>query len=196
MQEDLDIKISMLMDDELACKEALKIFNRIRNESVFRAKWIRYNIASCACKAQSMILTDFNFFDRVSKALEQEPAIVAPKSRASKKLARISSVSLALAASAAVVAVIIWSGMAGLPGSSPPNTSDRNALAVSTPIEAPSAPIQAPAPWLPAKLDSAHKQNFPKRLNDYLITHNESTYTTGAQTMMPYARVISYSKDK
>jgi len=195
MQEDLDIKISMLLDDELASEEALKIFNRIRNESALRAKWVRYNIASCACKEKSMLLTDFSFFDRVSKALELEPAIVAPKPKARKMPPRIPGFSLALAASAAVVAVVVWSGMVEL-RDSPENKFNRNALAVSTPIRSPSPSIQAPARLLPAKLNPGHKQTLPKRLNDYLITHNESTYTTGAQTMMPYARVISYSNDK
>lgn len=195
MQEDPDIKISMLLDDELASEEALKIFNRIRNESALRAKWIRYHIISCACKEKSSIMTDAGFFDRVSKALEQEPTVIAPKLNTARKLSKIPVFSLALAASVALVSVILWSGIVGLPENAPTNVTNGDRLALSNPALNSSPPIKTSARLQPARLP-AQKQILPKRFNDYLITHNESTYTSGAQTMMPYARVISYSNNQ
>ncbi|MGH8557219.1 MAG: sigma-E factor negative regulatory protein, partial [Methylococcales bacterium] len=176
MQEDLDIKISMLLDGELASGEALKVFNRIRNESALRAKWMRYNIASFAFKEKSAMFTDAGFFDRVSRALEHEAPIVGPNPGARKKLLPNPAYSMALAASVALVAVIVWSGIPSSTGT-PDNRSNRSGL-VATQGE-------APAPVLPVKLEPAERPALPKRFNDYLITHNESTYTTGAQTMMP-----------
>ncbi len=194
MQEDLDIKISMLLDDELASEEAMKIFNRIRNESALRAKWIRYNIASCAFKEKSTIFTDTGFFDRVSRALEHEAQIAGPSPDRRKKLLLNPAFATALAASVTLVAVIVWSAIPSLPGapdnrSNQSNQSNQSALVAST-------QSKVAAPGLPAKLKPTERPALPRRFNDYLITHNESTYTTGAQTMMPYARVISYSNDK
>jgi negative regulator of sigma E activity len=188
MQEDLDIKISMLLDDELESREALRLFTRIRNESTLRAKWLRYNAVSCAFRGKSAILPDSNFFDRVSKALDEEAQVARPRAFPRRKPLRMTSIAVALAASVAVIAVIVWSGVPGLfnnPGN-PFNGVDL-VFFKRTASHAPALPIPAKADQNPA---------VPRRLNDYLITHNESTYTTGAQTMMPFARVVSYTYDR
>ncbi|MGH8550758.1 MAG: sigma-E factor negative regulatory protein [Methylococcales bacterium] len=180
MQEELDIKISMLLDDELESREALEMFTRIRNESALRAKWLRYNAASCAFRGRSASLPDSGFFDRVSKALDGEVQVVRPGALARKKPLRMTSLAVALA----VVGVVVWSGISSL--NNPGNHFNPVSLIFSTQTE-------VRAPLVPVESKPSENPALPGRLSDYLITHNESTYTTGAPTMMPFARVVSFS---
>ncbi|MCI0733640.1 MAG: hypothetical protein L0Y38_07440, partial [Methylococcaceae bacterium] len=166
----------------------LEMFTRIRNESQLRAKWLRYNAASCAFRGKRAILPDSGFFDRVSKALDEEAHVVRQSTFPRKKPPRVTLIAAALAASVAMLGVIIWSGI--------PASLDRlgdhfNRVGL---VFSPRSEVRAPVVPFASKLDASPA--FPKRLNDYLITHNESTYTTGAQPMMPFARVVSYSYDR
>ncbi|MGR9105720.1 MAG: sigma-E factor negative regulatory protein [Gammaproteobacteria bacterium] len=185
MQEGLDLKLSMLLDGELESQDALEILSRMRDEPALRVKWLRYNVVSCACKGNSMLLSDPGFFDRVSKLLDQEAGNVKSIAPAAKKTLRMLSITTALAASVAVVGVIAWSR---IPSSlTIPNYGVKQiTLATSKPNETLSRPA------LPVVSQPDENQIRPRRFNDYLITHNESTYTTGTQPVIPYARVISY----
>lgn len=187
MQEDADIKISMLLDGELKSREALNILNRIRNESLVRAKWMRYNVVSCALKEKAKVFPDTGFCDRVSKALEQEVLFVAAKTSLRKFPLRNPLIATALAASIAAIGVMVWTGF---PYSPSPSDSRSNQAGLFLSSQSGNARV------LPSKSEPAHRPALPNRLNDYLITHNESTYTTGTQTMMPYAQVISYRYDR
>ena len=190
MQEDLELKISMLLDDELDSEEAVNVLNRIRNEPELRAKWLRYGAARCALKGEAVALSGNELFDRISRAVDREDAVVKPLVFSPKRSYPKLSATLALAASVAVVAVIIWSGIPATVNSVI-QQSNQVALAV-TPIKSPSAATAV----VPVKTLPEEVQTLPKRWNDYLITHNESAYTTGTQAVMPYARVISYSYDR
>lgn len=190
MQEDLDIKISMLLDDELDSEEALNVLSRIQNEPELRAKWLRYSAVRCALKGEAVVLSGNELFERISTAVVREAEVVKPVAFSRKMVHQKLSATLALAASVAVVAVIIWSG---IPASinSVIQQSNQVALAV-TPIQAPAAATAV----VPVESGPDETQTLPKRWNDYLITHNESAYTSGTQAVMPYARVISYSHDR
>lgn len=189
MQEDSDIKISMLLDGELEPQEALEILTRIRNESALRAKWLRYNAASCACKGNSAIVPDYGFLERVSKALDAETQLGGLNGFSRRKPPRITSIVVALAASVAVVGVMLWSGV---PASI--NTLSNDVLPVS--LVFPPQKTEQRIPVISVKSKPDRSPASPRRLNDYLITHNESTYSTDAQTMMPFARVVTYSYDR
>jgi negative regulator of sigma E activity len=190
MQEELDIKISMLLDDELESKEALKVFGQIRNDSELRSKWLRYNAVSCVLKGKPLILPDEGFLNRISRALDQEAlpgkAVVLPRKSPVHKL----PVALAIAASLTVAAVIMWSGLPDFPDNFLRPSNQLSIVKHSSPeVPAPAAPVQAQS-------EPSDTGALPQRLTDYLITHNESTYSTGSQAVMPYARVISYSYDR
>ncbi len=187
MQEELDIKISMLLDDELESEEALKIFSRIRNDSELRSKWLRYNAASCVLKGKPGMLPDDGFLDRISNALAQETLAAKPDVLRRKNPRHKLPVALAIAASVAVAAVIIWPGVPF----SIDNVIRHFSLVNFSPLE-----VAGPAASVQLQSEPAETGALPQRLNDYLITHNESTYTTGSLAVMPYARVISYSTDR
>ena len=130
MQEDLDIKISMLLDGELESEEALKIFARIRNEPELRAKWVRYNAVSCAFRGKSAVVPDENFFKRVSNALEQETHAFEPSVFSRKRPLGMPSMAAALAASVAVAGIVYWSGISG-PMINPAKRAERIDVAAS-----------------------------------------------------------------
>lgn len=182
MQDGLEIKISMLLDGELKPEEALKVLNRIKNEPTLRAKWLRYNAVSCAFKEKPAVLPDAGFFDRVSQAVSEQPIVLSPRTT-KKKPRRIPSIAAALAASVAVLAILFWSAIP----SSLSTLSNEPRLLTST---------QSGSSPRAVSVQSSGSRTFPRRFNDYLITHNGSSYTAGAQTIVPYARTVGYSSDR
>lgn len=184
MQDDLDIKISMLLDGELESQEALKILTKMKSEPELRAKWARYNAVSSAFKAKPVVVPDTGFFDRVADALDKEPIVLSPGNIPEKRRLRPPSIAAALAASVAILGVVFWTTVHS-PINDYPNEPR---LLTSTQNETPVATV-------PVKAHTTPKRIFPRRFNDYLITHNGSSYTAGAQRIIPYAQTVSYSSD-
>ncbi len=177
MQEDLDLKVSMLVDGELDPAEAIRVLDEIRQNPQLRAKWNRYNAASLSMKSHSKVFPDATFFDKVSQVLESEPVILNP-SRSRKKASNRFAYAAALAASFVIVGFFAWSMV--------PKEFNQS------PIE----PILSTVETYPANVQLVNQLSVPRRLNDYLITHNESAYQSGGQNILSYARVVSYSTEK
>jgi sigma-E factor negative regulatory protein RseA len=176
MQDELKQNICSLIDDELSKSAALRLFEQIEADVNTRAQWERYNFISHVIKTGTGILPDAEFVGRVSRALEHEPVMLVPSW--SKVGFRRKAASTALAASVAVISVIAlhpWS-------SSTQEAFGPLAIAENRPVSANGDLRQQPG--------SGHADS---RLNDYLVTHNETTYMVGTPGMLPYARVVSYN---
>ncbi len=181
MQENLEIKMSMLVDDELDSEETLQVLSEISTNPELRAKWNRYKSMSYALRHDSVVLPKPNFFDSVSQDLDSEPTIIGPTIARQKPRQFYPAIAAAVAASIVAVAIFTWSNLPmGL--NKPLGTA-----VVSTVKEQPIA-IQ--------KVRFGKSPSVPSRLNDYLITHDESTYSAGTQSMLPYARVVSHSSSQ
>lgn len=173
MQNNIEEKISMLLDDELSSKEAIALLEKIDQDDQLRQIWYRYNNISLALKSDQYISVDSQLSDHVKKSIEVVPTVLAPNVglQGPKKWV------FALAASVVFIAVFSW----------PRFFSD---------LETPAEPITI-AEHLPEPLASPElaqwDEELDSRLNDYLVTHNESAYSTGMQGMLPYARVVGYS---
>jgi len=180
MQEDLEIKMSMLVDDELDSEETLQVLAEISTNPELRAKWNRYKSMSYTLRHDSVVLPKPNFFDSVSQVLNNEPTIIGPSIARKKPRQNYPVIVAVLAASIVAVAIFIGSNFPmGL-------NKPLGTMVVSTANERPVA-IQ--------KVRLAKSPTVPSRLNDYLITHDESTYSAGTQ-MLPYARLVSHSSSQ
>ena len=181
MQEDLEIKMSMLVDDELDSKEALQVLSEISTNPELRAKWNRYKSMSYALRHDSVVLPKPSFFHSVSQALDDEPTIIGPSIARQKARQNYPAIAAALAAS--VVAVVIFIG-SNLP------------VGLNKPLESTVASSEKERPVAIQKVQLAKSPTVPSRLNDYLITHDESIYSAGTQSMLPYARVVSHTSSQ
>ncbi len=175
MQEDVKQEISLLIDDELPKSSALRLFEQIESDEESRAQWDRYNLIGHAIRSGSGILPDVEFVRRVGRALENEPIVFVPARR--KAGFRRKAISTALAASIALIAIVALQ-----PWSAPTDRSF-GSLALAEYDRSQTNP------------ESSHprtRQGDPS-LNDYLVTHNETTYLVGTPGMLPYARVVTYN---
>lgn len=172
MREDLELKISMLMDGELEASEEIRVLTEIRSNPELLDKWNRYHAVRCARAGQGTVLVERGFLEKVSEAVADEPVVFSPAAARRDTPRRTLTYAAALAASVAIVGFFSWSSLpTGL--EQPPSVP---ALAST---EAPAAPVA---------VDLSRSRQF----NDYVITHNESAYRSGGQPMLPYARVVSF----
>ena len=105
MQDDIEMKLSMLFDNELDSKEALELFEQMREDENLKAKWDRYNLVSLAVKGESSSPVTANFVEKVGQAIQLEPTILAPR-RHSKTLFSNPVLATAVAASVFAFAVL------------------------------------------------------------------------------------------
>lgn len=168
-ENNLKEKLSLLLDDELDSQESLRLFERIGGDPALRAQWNRYSRISAAMRSGQVLMPDGGFVDRISAALADEPTILAPTALPPKRQARERLVTAALAASLALVAVLVTKSF----NEYSPVTS--SSLLATVGLTGPAVTQAAVAP----------------EFQDYLVAHYETTYLAGAQGMLPSVRLVS-----
>jgi sigma-E factor negative regulatory protein RseA len=186
MQDELELKMSMLLDGELDPKEAVRVLDQIKDDRDLRRKWLRYNCVSSVFKREPGYSPDMDFFDRVCSTLEDESVVEFSVWSASRRWLRRPSFALALAASLAVIGIVSWWGISSPLNSSPDAVSPMIAAVQKNGTVGGGREAQR----------LATTPNVSRRLNDYLIMHNGSSRSGGTQGFVPYARVVSYSSTR
>ena len=147
--EDMKTRISALMDGELEAHEIVDTFTEMRRSEEMRNQWCDCQLIGAALRDEPGL--DIDVAARVMAALELEPTVIAPAHRRTDTWQRPL---LALAASAAGVAVVAWLALA--PGSE---------LAPAR------EPVLASAKQVPATLPAAAQTQSTPRLQEYLVAH-------------------------
>lgn len=142
-------RISALMDGELESHEIAETFREVRCNAELRREWCDFHLIGAALRGERELGIDVAA--RVMSAIDLEPTVMAPKSR---RRPEWQGPALALAASAAGVALVAWLALA--PGNEGgPVRSERLAAAKSGPG---------------AAIVAANSQSTP-RLQEYLVAH-------------------------
>jgi len=144
--DDMKTRISALMDGELEDHEVAATLLAIRRSEELRNQWSDCQLIGAALRGEPKL--DVDVAARVMSALELEPTVMAPVPR---RAAGWQRPALALAASAAGVAVVAW--LALVPAGDGVPSSAAMALAAAK---------QGPA--------VVHTQSTP-RLQEYLVAH-------------------------
>lgn len=137
-------RISALMDGELDHHEVAETLQALRDNGALRREWCDCQLIGAALRGEGAL--DVDVAARVMSALDAEPTVLAPAPRRRTDWRRPV---LALAASAAGVAVVAWLALAP--------TTDR-------------APASVPA-VAAAKPDTAAPSQSTPRLQEYLVAH-------------------------
>jgi len=143
--EDMKTRISALMDGELEQHEVVETLQALRRSEDLRREWRDGQLIGAALRGERRL--DLDVTERVMSALDMEPTVMAPPPRRAPAWQRPV---LALAASAAGVAVVAWLALA----------PDGNVL----PAGAGSLVAVTPGPVV------AQAQSTP-RLQEYLVAH-------------------------
>jgi sigma-E factor negative regulatory protein RseA len=105
--DDMKTRISALMDGELESHEIAETLRELRRNGDLRSEWCDCQLIGAALRGERELGIDVTA--RVMSALEQEPTVMAP---ASKRRTEWQRPALALAASAAGVALVAWLALA------------------------------------------------------------------------------------
>jgi sigma-E factor negative regulatory protein RseA len=79
MSEKVENQISELVDGELHSAEQEKLFNKLKNDSQLKATWHRYNLIGDAMRNNLPENIQHDLTNRISAALESEPAFLVPQ---------------------------------------------------------------------------------------------------------------------
>jgi sigma-E factor negative regulatory protein RseA len=160
-------EISALMDGELFEDEADGVFDRLKRNSDSHHDWALYHLIGDVLRQPEHIHCDLS--EKVRVRMQDEPVVLAPRTRAAKQ--KIRTFALSAAASLVAVGVVVWMS-----------------LQVS-PETAPQLAMQQ------AALRPASMQIKPKA-NDYLMAHQEFSPSTDMNGGASYIRTVSYSSDE
>lgn len=100
MQDKLNEKLSLLLDDELESQQALAVISKIKTDAELQAKFQRYHLISQAIKKQDAYPLDTAFVDKIQQRLVSEPTYLLPvKARRQKAL---------FAVAASLLLAVVW----------------------------------------------------------------------------------------
>lgn len=199
MSEALNEQLSALVDDEVDREELPMLLRQLEQSDTLAARLDRYYLMRAAVRRDlPATATGLNLADRVSAALESEPAHTRSRPRWHRGQALKPAAGLAIAASVAVLAVSLWPAgptsspqPQSLPSSSitamnPQNgavrvsTGGAGGVAASTGQAGPVADGQS---W--DRLDP-RVQNW---LNSYIVDHSEHAGSAQLGGVINYARI-------
>jgi sigma-E factor negative regulatory protein RseA len=160
-------EISALMDGELFEDEADGVFDRLKRDSGSHHDWALYHLIGDVLRQPEHIHCDLS--ERVRERMQDEPVVLAPRSRAAKQKMR--TFALSAAASLVAVGVVVWMSLQVSPETAPQLAMQQTAL----------RPVSM--------------QIKPKS-NDYLMAHQEFSPSTDMNGGASYIRTVSYSPDE
>jgi sigma-E factor negative regulatory protein RseA len=169
--KELRLRISMLMDSDLAGRDNPRLLDKLESDPELKGTWVRYHMIGDVLRSGKP-MADSDFAAKISALVADEPTILAPKQLNRDLSVRPSIVSLALAASLAVVAILVGKSM---------NDHVDVFQAASR-----GGPVLSK---LVAKGPEVLENQADSQFNDYLVMHNETAYMAGSAGMLPYVRV-------
>jgi sigma-E factor negative regulatory protein RseA len=176
MKDSLYEQLSALVDDELTGSEHALLFRRIEQDEQVFQRLARYQLVSDALQHHLPERVDPAFLFRVKGLLRAEPAL-----RGHPRLAGLARpiAGVAVAASVAVLAVLSLQA----------TRQDASAPAESV------AALPAPNGYLRVQDETsgpAEPSPADRKLDIYLVNHNEYAVNRGMQGMLPYVRLVGH----
>jgi sigma-E factor negative regulatory protein RseA len=177
MKDEYAEQVSGLVDGELDARSASKLVGQLGDDEQARTRWASYHLISDTLRGNLPDQIDSGFAGRVSKALETEPVVLAPRRRKTPAFVR-QAAGFAVAATVAVVAVLTVQQQAGV-------DSGVTQVAVAT------STAPQDVEWVRVnnvKWD-VQQPAVESKLNAYLVNHNG--YTNSVRGILPYAPIVS-----
>jgi negative regulator of sigma E activity len=197
-----DERISALIDGELDAYEQHKAVDELLAHDKNRKAWGRYHLISDTLKHSLPGSIDHDFSSRVMAALDDEPTVLAPSSRASWGQR---AAGLAVAASVAAVAVlgvqfmyqqdsqapVAQLAQQGSPAQDTTLMAKKNAQRVGMQANVQTVTESATTAGNASIGVKKGLKRFHPHLNKYLVDHNQQRSRT-VQGVVPFARIVAY----
>lgn len=160
-------EISALMDGELFEDEAEILFGQIKRDPGAHQDWATYHMIGDVLRQPEYVHRDISAI--VRERLQNEPTVLAPRSRALKQKARVFA--LSAAASLLAVGVVAWMSLQISPEASPQMAMQQS------------------------NIRPVNMQIQPKS-NDYLMAHQEFSPSNDMNGGASYIRTVTYNPEE
>ena len=160
-------EISVLMDGELFEDEAEVLLDRIKRDPATHKDWEIFHLIGDVLRQPEHIHCGLS--KRVRKLMQDEPTVLAPRSRAVKQ--KVRAFALSAAASLLAIGVVAWMSLQISPELSPQLAMQQIAIR-------------------PANLQ------IRSDANDYLMAHQEFSPSTDMNGGASYVHTVSYGPDE
>jgi sigma-E factor negative regulatory protein RseA len=171
-------EISRLVDGELDPDQVDAVCRRLRGEEAM-STWVAYHVIGDVLRDSGTLSPGFS--QRFARRLAAEPTVLAPPRR---EVRSGTFRALAVAASAAAVAVVGWAALQVFqPG--PPE------LAATAPV-ASAAPAGARQAVATGPTAASGERGLGGNVGEYLLVHQEYSPATMIQGVQPFIRAVSF----
>jgi sigma-E factor negative regulatory protein RseA len=174
-------KISALIDGELPAEEAGTQFVLLKTEVELRHAWDTYHLIGDALRGQH----GSELCGRVVALLREEPTVLAPR-RMPASLRRTAWYAMSAAASAAAVALVVWTALPTL-RTNPSGV----AMAPDAPAVAESGREVSVVPASATTAAPAGPVLTAEEAENYLLAHQPYSHSSAMQGVAPYVRTVS-----
>ena len=164
-------RISAFMDGESSHTEAHQVLLRLKDHDEDCETWKTFHLIGDVLRGEQMMRPDFA--RRFHGLIEQEPTVLAPRRHAWRKTINYG---LSAAASITAVAVVLTLVLSDNPLQPQPQLA-----------AVPAAPVVAQPVAVPEPVPAASQ----RRVNEYLMAHQEYSPSTALQGVAPYVRTVA-----
>lgn len=188
MTEQLQERLSALVDDELSRPEIQMKLKELSLNAEARASWSRYHLIGDAMRRELGPVTNPDLARSISRRIQDEPLVLAPGALKHPTRNWVKpAAGMAIAASVAVLAMVMAPQFIN-----PQQTvATKPALAASQPTTRHLYVAENGTRW-----EMLKQPKVESRLNSYLVNHQEYAPAANMKGIMPFATFVSYDDDQ
>jgi sigma-E factor negative regulatory protein RseA len=197
MADNLEEKISALVDGEMPREEIDSLMDGLKHDKTSQMCWRHYHLISDALKNNLPDELPEDFVNRISLALESEPLLSTPPHRTFDYQAFIRpTIGFALAASVAAVVFV------GLGWNTQTGIEQMPTLASNTPPASSAITTVSTQPTISytkvhGRQWDVEQPELASKLNDYLINHDQYSAVDGMHnSVLPQVRIVGYERSE
>lgn len=200
MADNLDEKVSALVDGELPHEEVDAVVDMLKRNDSRQVCWRHYHLISDALKNNLPDRLPEDFVNRVSQALEAEPHFVSPPPQSVKTPFHLRpTIGFALAASVAAVAFLGlgWNNQVAVEQAPSLAINDVNGInaASVTPVTVNTAVPAISYTKVHGRQWDVEQPAVISRLNDYLLNHDQYSSAAGMRNgVLPQVRIVGFER--
>ena len=195
MTDNLEEKVSALVDGELSHEEVYHLCDTLKNDQASQTCWRHYHLISDALKNNLPDRLPEDFVNRVSQALESEPHLYSPSTHGSNKPQAFLRPAIGFAMAASVAAVVF----VGLGWNNQTAVDQAPSLAANS-VTPPAITTASTAPVI--SYTKVHGRQWDveqpaviSKLNDYLLSHDQYSSVAGMHSgVLPQVRIVGYER--
>jgi sigma-E factor negative regulatory protein RseA len=201
MADNLEEKISALVDGETPREEFDKLVDGLKHDKNGQMCWRHYHLISDALKNNLPDRLPEDFVNRISLALESEPLLLTPPRRRTFNTPAVLRPAIGFALAASIAAVVFvglgWNTQTGV--QQIPNLASNTTPAPGTSAAITTVSTQPTVSYtnVRGRQWDVKQPELASKLNDYLINHDQYSAADGMHnSVLPQVRIVGYERSE